>query len=105
MLRQKIQRIREAENPARLTPLVRVSAQNLAGWLRPRPKTLLFCWFPGRNFRVARRGFFQVGFGAGICVVNRPADSSGEQVQEKLVLPLFRAVAEGGVKDTSLAMH
>src|SRR5437764_15053089 len=65
----------------------------------------LFGRLLGRDFSVTRCGLFQVGFHVRVDVANRPADPSAEQFQEKLILPIVRAVADGGVEDASLAIH
>src|SRR5215472_16065970 len=63
------------------------------------PARLAFGWLFGRNLRIAGRGLFQVGFYVRAGVAYGPADSSTKQIQEEFILPIVRAVADGGVEN------
>src|SRR5690242_1417687 len=67
------------------SPPLRFSAQVEGGAFGD--EALLLGRFFRRDFRVARRGLLQIGLDAGVDIAKRPADSSAEQVQEKLVPP------------------
>src|SRR5271155_1168668 len=58
-----------------------------------------------RGFRVAGGGVLEIGMDRGFCVADGPADSSSQQIQMERILPVFRAVADGSVENSSFAIH
>src|SRR5258708_25567731 len=58
-----------------------------------------------RNFRVAWRSLFQVSIQLRARLSAAPADSTGAQIQEELILPVFRPVPHRCVENAALAVH
>src|SRR5258708_30022785 len=66
---------------------------------------LLFLFVLRRDVGVARRGGLQVGGDVSVDFAEGPANSAAKQIDEKRILPIFRAVADGSVKDAAFTVH
>src|SRR6266850_8471565 len=58
-----------------------------------------------RNFRIARRSLLQIHIHLSAGISDTPAHSTGERIQEKLILPILRPVAHRGIKHMAFAVH
>src|SRR6266576_1797655 len=58
-----------------------------------------------RNFRIPRRSLLQIHIHSSAGISDTPANSTGERIQEKLILPILRPVAHRGKEHTAFPVH
>src|SRR6266702_6256735 len=71
----------------------------IGGW-----KLSLFRGKLWRDFLVAWRNFFEIHIHLSARIPDGPADSTSQQIQEKLILPILRPVAHRGRERAALSM-
>src|ERR1700736_5184530 len=58
-----------------------------------------------RNLRIPRGSLLQIHIHLSADLSDTPANSTGERIQEKLILPILRPVAHGGKAHTAFPVH